>query len=78
MGRDLDRGDGPRSDNDLDHDAADEWGLESMQELACLYRVGEESNFIDVAGGSEMGDRWMGASRGIADTILTRTILRYH
>lgn len=82
MGRDHRR---EEEDDDSTLDAADEWGLESMQELARLYQVvgtGEESNFVDLlsrrggkggTGRSEVSS----VARAIADTVLARILLRY-
>ena len=79
-------------DDDCALDAADEWGVESMQELARLYQqvgaAGEEnSNFVDLlgrggggGGGCDRSDEEEEddtISRAIADTVLTRIILRY-
>ena len=74
-------------DDDCALDAADEWGVESMQELARLYQqvgaAGEEnSNFVDLLGrgGCDRSDEEEEddtISRAIADTVLTRIILRY-
>lgn len=96
MGRDhrRDEDDDAADDSDGAVDAADEWGLESMQELARLYhQVGEGtpmagggSNFVDLVGrtggaGADTDrsddDADAAVSRAIADTVLTRTILRY-
>jgi hypothetical protein len=75
-------------DDTLSLDAADEWGLESMHELARLYQVGtgDESNFVDLlgrGGGVEGVGGVTGRSeestvaRAIADTVLARILLRY-
>jgi len=71
-------------DDDSTLDAADEWGLESMQELARLYQVGtgDESNFVDllgrrVVGGGTGRSKVSTVARAIADTVLTRILLRY-
>ena len=78
-------------DDDCALDAADEWGVESMQELARLYQqvgaAGEENNFVDLlgrggggGGGCDRSDEEEEddtISRAIADTMLTRIILRY-
>lgn len=75
-------------DGTLSLDAADEWGLESMHELARLYQVGtgDESNFVDLLGRG-VGVEGVGGvtgrsevsmvARAIADTVLARILLRY-
>lgn len=91
-GRDHRRDYDDDDDDDCALDAADEWGVESMQELARLYQqqvgaAGEEnSNFVDLlgrgggGGGCDRSDEEEEddtISRAIADTVLTRIILRY-